>query len=218
MSKLIPAAFVLAACAFVATGCATAPKTEAKRDALRSEAEATVKSMVARDPGIQAAIEQAAGYAVFPSIGQGGLIVGGAYGRGVLYEGGRMTGYVELNQGSVGAQLGGQTFAELILFETPDAVARLRAGNFDLGAEAQAVALNAGAGAATRFEDGVAVFVMPKGGLMAGVSVNGQKLNYQSTAAASAAESSSSATTTTTAPPAATTTRPSDATPMQPMQ
>ncbi|HLU68324.1 MAG TPA: lipid-binding SYLF domain-containing protein, partial [Kofleriaceae bacterium] len=131
------------------------------------------------DPGLQQILDQAYGYAVFPEIGKGGAIVGGAYGRGIVYEQGRKVGFVELNQGSIGAQLGGQTFSEIIVFSNRAALDRLKAGNFDLGADASAVVLTTGAAAGARFERGVAVFVLPQGGLMVDVSVNGQQLNYQ---------------------------------------
>lgn len=159
--------------------CATAPKTQAKRDALEARADQTLQEMRARDMSLGPVLDNAAGYAVFPSIGKGGLIAGAAYGRGVLYERGRPTGFVELNQGSLGAQIGAQTFAELIVLETPSTVQRMKAGNFSLGGNASAVALSSGAGAGAHFEGGVAVFVMPRGGLMAELSISGQQINYQ---------------------------------------
>jgi lipid-binding SYLF domain-containing protein len=159
--------------------CATAPKTVSERNDLEASADATLTSMTARDPGLADLLGSAYGYAVFPDIGKGGVIVGAAYGRGVLYEHGHPIGYLELNQGSIGAQLGGQTFAELVVFRDRFAVERLKAGTFELGANASAVALQAGAAASATFTDGLAVFTLPHGGLMAELSVSGQKLNYQ---------------------------------------
>lgn len=173
-SMLIAAIAVL-----VAAGCSTAPKSRAERQSLIAEAEATVKSMTAKDQTLDRLLQDAYGYAVFPNVGKGGLIAGAAYGRGVVFEQGEPVGYAELNQASVGAQIGGQTYAELVVFENENALARLKAGNFDLGAVASAVALKAGAAAATRFEGGVAVFQMPKGGLMAAAAITGQRLNYE---------------------------------------
>lgn len=162
------------------TGCATAPKTQAERQSLIAEADATVATMTAKDPTLRGFIDRGHGYAVFPSIGKGGLIVGGAYGRGIVYDdAGRPIGNTELNQASIGAQIGGQSYSQIIVFENDAALSRLKAGNFDLGAEVSAVALDAGAAGAARFEEGVAVFQLPKGGLMAAAAINGQKLNYQ---------------------------------------
>ena len=171
-------AAVLAA-AVTTTGCSTAPKTQEERRSLVQEADAAVTSMTAKDPSLRRFLDRAHGYAVFPNVGKGGLIAGGAYGRGVVYEQGKPIGYAELNQGSIGAQIGGQTYAELIVFENEDALARLRSGNFDIGGNLSAVALKAGAAGEARFEGGVAVFIQPKGGLMAEASISGQKINFQ---------------------------------------
>lgn len=177
LSPLLAAAVV--AVAVASTGCATAPKTQKERLSLVQEADAAVTSMAAKDPSLRDFLDRAHGYVAFPNVGKGGLIAGGAYGRGVVYEQGRPVGYAELNQGSIGAQIGGQTYAELIVLENEDAMARLRSGNFDLGGNLSAVALKAGAAGEARFEGGVAVFVQPKGGLMAEASISGQKINYQ---------------------------------------
>jgi lipid-binding SYLF domain-containing protein len=165
--------------ALTTVACATAPKTASERDALDARADVTLQSMRAQDPGLGPILDGAVGYAVFPEIGKGGLIAGAAYGRGVLYEGGRMVGYVELNQASVGAQIGAQTFSELIVFRNEGELARMKAGNFSLSGNVSAVALTTGAAASSRFVDGVAVFVMPRGGIMAELSVSGQKINFQ---------------------------------------
>lgn len=158
--------------------CATAPRTASGRRDLEASAEATLETMRAKDPGLSALLRSAHGYAVFPEIGKGGVVVGAAYGRGILYERGKQVGYVELNQGSIGAQLGGQTFSELIVFRTEFDVAKLKNGDFSLGANASAVALTTGASAAAEFNEGVVVFTLPRGGLMAELTVSGQQLNY----------------------------------------
>lgn len=163
----------------LATGCSTAPKTQAEKRSLQAEADAAVTSMVAKDPDLRGIIDAAPGYAIFPDIGEAGAIVGGAYGRGIVYERGRAIGFTEMNQGSVGLQLGAQSYSQLIVFENEAAISRLKAGNFDLGAKVSAVALKAGAAKSGRFEDGVMVFQQTRGGLMAAAAVNGQKLNYE---------------------------------------
>ena len=174
----LTAAVVAAACTMT-TGCATAPKTHEERMSLVAEADAAVQSMISRDQSLRSFLDRSHGYAVFPNVGKAGLIAGGAYGRGVAYEQGRPIGYVELNQGSVGAQIGGQTFTELIVFENQAALDRIKAGDFDMGADLSAVALKAGAAGSAQFQGGMAVFVQPKGGLMAEASIKGQKINFQ---------------------------------------
>lgn len=158
--------------------CATAPKTAEDRSALEHSASSTLATMIQKDPGLHGKLQSVAGYAVFPNIGKGGFVAGAAYGRGILYENGRSVGYVELNQGSIGAQIGGQSFAELIVFLSPSDVAKVKGGDFSVGTNVSAVALTAGAAASAEFVNGVAVFVMPKGGVMAELSVSGQQINF----------------------------------------
>jgi lipid-binding SYLF domain-containing protein len=181
-----------AACAAVmfamvlSTGCQTTPKTAAKREALTGDARAAVDRMTAIDPGLRDTLNNAYGYAVFPSVGKGGIIVGGAYGHGVVYEQGAQVGYADLTQATVGAQLGGQTYTELILFQTAEALYRFKNNQFAFSANASAVAVKAGAAAAAKYENGVAVFTQPNGGLMFEASVGGQKFTYSSNATAGA--------------------------------
>ena len=168
------------AVALLATGCASpAPKTTEERQSLVSEADAAVSTMIAKDPSLRNFLDKAYGYAIFPNIGKAGAIVGGASGRGIVYEQGRPVGYVQLNQASVGAQLGGQTYSELIAFQNDAALNRIKAGDFDMGADVSAVALKAGAAGTAHFEGGMAVFVQPKGGLMAEASIKGQKITFE---------------------------------------
>jgi lipid-binding SYLF domain-containing protein len=171
--------FAFAAALGLVAGCATAPKSSSERRSLEARADATLDTMIARDPGLRDVVDRAYGYAVFPEVGKGGLLVGGAYGRGIVYEKGRKVGFVELNQASIGAQLGGQTFSELLVFRDRAALEELKGGDFEIGAGASAVVLTKGAATGARFERGVALFVLPRGGLMVDVSVTGQQLNFQ---------------------------------------
>lgn len=168
-----------AAAMFFTLGCETVPESEQAAENLRSEAQTALQQMTSADPSLQNKIDESAGYAIFPSVGKGGLIVGGAYGKGEVYEQGERVGYASLSQASVGFLAGGQEFSELILFQTPTDLQRFKEGKFALGADASAVALKAGAGAATTFKEGYIVFTRPKGGLMFDISVNGQKFNYR---------------------------------------
>jgi lipid-binding SYLF domain-containing protein len=177
IGSILTAAVVAAG--LLSTGCATAPKTEAQRQSLVAEADASVQSMIAKDEGLRDFIADAHGYAAFPNIGKAGLVAGGASGRGVVYEDGRPVGYAQINQGSVGAQIGAQTYSELIVFQDQAALDRVKSGNFEFGADVSAVALKAGAAKTAQFKGGVAVFVQPKGGLMAEASIKGQKITFE---------------------------------------
>jgi lipid-binding SYLF domain-containing protein len=160
-------------------GCSTEPKTEEAKATLHDDEQATLKEYTRMDPGFQNFLDRGVGYVVFPSVGKGGLIVGGANGRGELYEGGKMMGYADLTQASIGLQAGGQTFSEIIVFENQDALNRFKNNKLEFAANASAVALKAGASAQARFENGVAVFTHPKGGLMFEASIGGQKFNFK---------------------------------------
>ena len=144
-----------------------------------SEARRTVERFRKADPGLDRFFHRAAGYAVFPGVGKGGYWIGGAHGSGVVFESGFPIGKVTLNQVSVGPQIGGQEYAEVIFFETPQALADFKDGKLKLSAQASAVALTSGAAAVAKYRDGVAIFTEVKGGLMAEASVGGQKFSFE---------------------------------------
>jgi lipid-binding SYLF domain-containing protein len=147
---------------------------------LRQNADATLGEMIARDPALRDVTRTALAYAVFPSVGKGGMLVGGAYGRGILYEAGSPTGYVSLEQASLGAQLGGQSFSELLVLRRAADVDALKAGNYTIGADLGVVILSAGGAAHESFDPNASVFVLSRGGLMVDISISGQQLKYQS--------------------------------------
>ncbi len=139
------------------------------------------------------------GYAVFPTIGKGGLIVGGAHGTGHVFNQGKYVGDASMNQLSVGFQLGGQAYSQIIFFQDQRAFDEFTAGNFEFDASASAVAITAAASsnagtqgassgasggkrdATTRggYHKGVAVFTIVKGGAMYEASLAGQKFSYR---------------------------------------
>lgn len=165
---------------FFVVGCQTQPKGDAAKANLKDDATATLNKFKRQDTSLDAFLNRAYGYVIFPSIGKGGLVVGGAFGRGAVYEKGEFIGYAKMEQGTVGFQAGGQEYAELIVFETPEAMNKFKAGNYAFSAEASAVALKAGAAAAASFKNGVAVFTMTNAGLMYEASIGGQRFTYES--------------------------------------
>lgn len=153
-----------------------------------------------QSPQVMPYFEKAYGYAVFPSVGKGGLVVGGAYGRGQVYRAGNVTGITKLIKASVGLQAGGQVFSQVIFFQDKRAYDEFTSGEFAFDAEASAVAITAGAQAQTgstgatagasagprtgahadvSFRKGMAVFVQAKGGLMFEAAVAGQKFSFE---------------------------------------
>jgi lipid-binding SYLF domain-containing protein len=160
-------------------GCATAPATDDKKAALTSEVQAAVKQARAQDPDVAAFMDKAYGYAVFPSVGKGGMGVGGAYGRGELFEQGRLIGYCDLTQATIGFQLGGQSYTEIICFQNKEALDNFKSGKLKFAAQASAVAIKAGAGANLKYSEGVSVMTISQAGLMYEASIGGQSFSFQ---------------------------------------
>ncbi|MEJ1973094.1 MAG: YSC84-related protein [Lacunisphaera sp.] len=139
------------------------------------------------------------GVVIFPTIGKGGLGIGGAHGSGWGFRAGALDGTSKMTQVTIGFQAGGQAFSQIIFFETEADFNRFASGNFELGAQASAVALTAGANASastagganaganasqakSTYTDGMAIFTLAKGGLMYEASVGGQKFSYRAQA------------------------------------
>lgn len=160
-------------------GCSTAPKTATGKSDIRTEAAAALATAQTNDPSLTSTINSAQGHAVFPSVGKGAVGVGGAYGKGVLYENGSVVGYCDLSQVSIGFQLGGQAYTEIIAFATRDALDNFKAGNLAFDAQATAVAVKSGAGANAKYANGVTVFTMDESGLMYEAAIGGQQFSYQ---------------------------------------
>jgi lipid-binding SYLF domain-containing protein len=143
------------------------------------EAQETIAVFKKTDPGLSRFFDHAVGYAVFPTVVKGAVGVGGASGSGIFFEKGKATGKAHLTQGTIGAQIGGQTYSEVIFFETAPALTDFKKGALALAAQVSAVAASAGASKDAKYQDGVAVFTHGKGGLMAEASVGGQKFRFE---------------------------------------
>ena len=130
------------------------------------------------DPTLTKWFETAYAYAVYPKVGKGGFIVGGAHGKGLVIRGDTTMGTTSLSQVSVGALIGGQVYAQYIMFKDETAYSHFTRGNFEMGAQVSAVAITLGASADARYDSGVAVFTLTDGGLMLEASVGGQKFKY----------------------------------------
>ncbi len=169
----------LVACALAAAGCETAPRSDSDRQVLSIRSREALDAFKRADPSLERTLREARGYAVFPSVGKGAVGIGGAYGRGEVYENGRMIGYCDLRQGTIGLQLGGQEYMELIVFRTVEALERFKTGTFEFSGQASAVAVRAGASETASYEQGVAVFTATKAGLMFEASIGGQKFTFE---------------------------------------
>ena len=178
MSRGVSVITAICVAAGLLAGCSTAPPSSSEKDELSRKAQAERQEWNKLDPGIEALAKKSHGFAFFPEITKGGLVFGGAYGRGVVYEAGQMSGYADVTQASFGLQAGGQTYAELIVFEDKAALDRFKQNRTDFGANASAIIAETGAATNARFVDGVAVFVRPTVGAMAEASLGGQRTTY----------------------------------------
>lgn len=166
--------FVIAA---LATACASTPRTRSAKRELDEQAMQAKEAMLAKDPSVRSLIDQSAGYIVFPEVKEGGFIVGGAGAQGVIFENGQPVGYASLSRASVGAQIGGQKYAELVAVRDKFTLDKMKAGTMDLGGQASAVILRAGVATRTNFSDkGIAVVMDPIGGAMVNASISGQRI------------------------------------------
>lgn len=145
---------------------------------IESKARQTLQDFRAKDPSLKSFFSKAAGWAVFPTVGKGGIGIGGAYGEGVLYQGGKVVGYADVKQLTIGFQLGGQAYSELIFFKTRKAVERFKQEKLEFDAQVSAVAATKGAAANVDYSKDVAVFTLVKGGLMYEATVGGQHFGF----------------------------------------
>lgn len=150
------------------------------QDAAKDAKEVTtaIASFKSSDAALTKWFDSSYGYAVFPNITKGAVVVGGASGDGRLFEKGAYIGDARVTQATIGAQLGGQSFSEAIFFETKAALDRFKENRFEMTAGLSAVAAGEGKSKDAKYADGVAVFTLAKKGLMAEASVGGQKFKF----------------------------------------
>jgi lipid-binding SYLF domain-containing protein len=146
---------------------------------LADEVQTAIESFEKADSGLKKLFATAEGYVVFPSVGKGGLVIGAAHGTGLVYEKGKLAGRAALTAVTVGAQIGGQAFSEVIFFETTNALAQFKESKLEMSAQLSAVVAAEGASQNAKYQDGVMVFTKVKSGLMAEASVGGQKFKFE---------------------------------------
>jgi lipid-binding SYLF domain-containing protein len=146
---------------------------------LRAEAETAIKNLQSADSTLTNLFSSSAGYAVFPKVGKAGFIFGAEHGDGIVYEEGKPSGEATLSEINVGPQVGGESFYEVIFFQTTEALANFKEGHFEMSAKAGAVAAAEGAALNAKYREGVLVFTLPRSGLMVQVAIGGQKFTFK---------------------------------------
>jgi lipid-binding SYLF domain-containing protein len=169
---------VAAAVPMFVVGCSTAPKSDDDRTLLANEVTATLEEFNSVDSTLQDLLNKSVGYAVFPKVTKAGLVLGGSYGKGEVFEGGSKVGWCDTTQGTVGLQIGAQSFSQLIIFTDRNKLDDFKSGDYAFTADISAVAINTGASAKADLSKGIVVLVGQETGLMAEASVGGQRFRF----------------------------------------
>jgi lipid-binding SYLF domain-containing protein len=151
---------------------------DAKQKQVIEDSKQAKATFLSKDKDMGKFFSKSYGYVIFPNVGKGGIGVGGATGNGTVYEKGKIVGMAKLTQVSIGLQLGGQSYSEVVFFETAKELKRFKENNIEFSAQVSAVAAASGASANAKYVEGVLVFTVQKGGLMYEASVGGQKFKY----------------------------------------
>ncbi len=149
-----------------------------KKADLVKDAEDSREAFIRNSANMAELFDKSEAYVIFPNVGKGAYILGGAAGNGVLFENGKVKGFAELRQIDVGLQIGGQAYRQAILFQTKNELEQFKEGNYRLSGNASAVILEKGKAKNVEFSNGRAIVTMPKAGAMVEVSVGGQKFEY----------------------------------------
>jgi lipid-binding SYLF domain-containing protein len=145
-----------------------------------ADAQKAKAAFLEANPKLQGYFDDAKAYVIFPNVGKGALIIGAASGNGAVYERGVLVGMANLKQVDVGAQIGGKAFSEIVFFKTDKAVQEFMDDNLKFGSNLSAIAANqAPPSFDITYNDGIAVFTLPKEGLMAEVSIGGQHFDFE---------------------------------------
>ena len=162
----------------VADSAAAAAAADTGQSGIDADARAVIAKFKEKNPGLGKFFSHARGYAVFPTVGKGGIGIGGARGKGYVYEHGRLIGRSTLTQVTIGLQLGGQAYSEIVFLEDANAMDSFKHGRLKLDGQASAIAITARAALDLAYRNGVAIVTMAKGGLMYEASVGGQKFSF----------------------------------------
>jgi lipid-binding SYLF domain-containing protein len=183
MKRIVLAALTLAFALLPYSAAVRAADKRKTPEEFRAEMRANVQGTIDRfkktDPGIERFLKESAGYAVFPTVAKMGFVLAGGYGEGEVYDAGKVVGVASVSFGSVGLTAGAQEYSEIIFFKDKADLERFKQNKFEFDAAASAVVWKSGAAKSANYTGGVAVFVHPKGGVMAEASVGGQKFSFK---------------------------------------
>ncbi len=160
-------------------GNAALAQQEQKLEQLYEDAQAAKGAIIAEDPNMAKLFENSFGYAIFPNVGKGGLLLGVTAGNGMVWQQGKVIGTAKLREVSVGLQLGGQAFSQVIFYDSDEAFSRIKANKVEFRAQAAALADSKSASTDIKMAKGILVIVKPKKGLMGEAAIGGQKFSFK---------------------------------------
>jgi lipid-binding SYLF domain-containing protein len=164
--------------AVIFQGCSTVPESPESKNVLSAQVDEAISVFKNRDPEIQRFFDKSYGYAVFPKVFKGAFLVGGAYGKGKVFEQNKMIGYSDLSQATLGFSFGGEYFREIVFFRDKEDIDKFKAEEYTFSAQVTGVAIEAGVAAKADYKAGMAVFIMAEKGLMVDASLGGQKFRF----------------------------------------
>lgn len=179
MKRLFLLSFVFGCVVSFFNGPALADRDATKAERAKKEVEKTIVRFKEKDPSLKEFFDNAYGYAVFPDVGGGAFIAGFVEGEGLVYEKGEIVGRATLNKLTIGLQAGGHNYSEIIFFRDKKALDILKSDKLKLSEQVSAIVATVGASKRTDYEEGVAVFTIPKGGLMLEGSIGGQQFKFE---------------------------------------
>jgi len=156
----------------------SAQADDAKEAELAAKADEARGQFIENAPALEEFFDNSHAYALYPRIKKGAIGIGGAHGKGFVYRGGERIARTSVSQGTIGFQLGGQVYSEVIFFEDTEAFKDFTEGNFEISAQASAIAAAEGAARNANYSHGVAIFTLGQGGAMFEASIGGQKFSY----------------------------------------
>lgn len=162
-------------------GCSVAPEKPEGQAVLSVQVNEALAIFKEKDPSIDKFFKQSYGYTVMPKVFKGAFLLGGAYGKGEVYEKGQMVGYCDMKQATLGFSFGGEYFREIVFFRDKPDLDSFKTDEYTFSAQVTGVAATAGAAAKADYQSGMAVFITTDEGLMVDASLGGQKFNYVST-------------------------------------
>jgi len=146
---------------------------------LVEDANMALSEMIKKQPKLQSFKDKSYGYAIFPKVTKGAIGIGGAGGKGIVYKNHVPTGQSSLSQATIGFQLGGQQYKEVIFFENEAAYQKFTNEKVKFDGQASAVAITEGASVDVTWKNGMAIFTQTNGGLMFEASIGGQHFSYK---------------------------------------